>query len=290
MKAKLLFLVLLVAGSIYAAPQKEIAEVKKNLNAEKRIVTQLSNKRNNLIMSYQIAAKEYVTAKAKQDSLSLKPNSPAYKNAVKQTEKYGKKKDELLNSMEVLKLQIDSVNVLIAGYESKLSELKNEQGLETEKKRGPKEQQRNKESIQRTNTKEEKDVENIPVEEEKHVNTTIQTSKSNTDIQQVKAEITNPNKENESKEDTPDWQDWLYMIGSGLVFVVGFYFTLKKKMRCPKCGRWGTYDEIKRTCEGKKSNGGGGYRYIYHIKYRCRECGHTKVEEVNTNAKNKYDF
>ena len=36
MKTKLLFLVLLVASSIYASPQKEIAEVKKNLNAKKR--------------------------------------------------------------------------------------------------------------------------------------------------------------------------------------------------------------------------------------------------------------
>ena len=79
-----------------------IKEVKKNLNAEKRNVTQLSNKRDNVITSYQIAAKEYVSAKAKQDSLSHKPNSPAYKNAVKQTEKYGKKKDELLNDYQVL--------------------------------------------------------------------------------------------------------------------------------------------------------------------------------------------
>jgi thiol:disulfide interchange protein/predicted nucleic-acid-binding Zn-ribbon protein len=284
MKTKLLFLVLLVASSIYASPQKEIAEVKKNLNAEKRNVTQLSNKRDNVITSYQIAAKEYVSAKAKQDSLSHKPNSPAYKNAVKQTEKYGKKKDELLNSIEVLKQQIDSVNVLIAGYESTLLKLQNEQANAAKKKGTPKEQQRNNKSTQKTNTEEEKEVEDIPVEKDKKSNTVIQSTESEIDNQHISSEITHSNKDKEKPKNVPDWQNWLYTIGIGLLGVILFYYELKKNSRCPRCGKWFSYDEIGRTTAGKK-----GTRYIHHIKYKCRNCGYHHTKEVNTNAKNKYD-
>ena len=285
MKTKLLFLVLLVAGSIYASPQKEIAEVKKNLNAEKRNVTQLSNKRDNVITSYQIAAKEYVIAKAKQDSLSHKPNSLAYKNAVKKTEKYEKKKDELSSSIEVLKLQIDSINALITNYESILLELQNKQDVETEQhtlKRKVK--QRNQESIKKTNATEEVDIEDVPIERDEQVNTIIQTSNSATDIKQDKTDISESNKDIESKKNVPNWQNWLYTIGIGLLGVILFYYELKKNSRCPRCGKWFSYDEIGRSTVGRKGND-----YIHHIKYKCRNCGYHHTKEVKTNAKNKYD-
>lgn len=285
MKTKLLFLVLLVASSIYASPQKEIAEVKKNLNAEKRNVTQLSNKRDNVITSYQIAAKEYVIAKAKQDSLSHKPNSLAYKNAVKKTEKYEKKKDELSSSMEVLKLQIDSINALVTNYESILLELQNKQDVETQKHtQKRKVKQRNQESIKETNATEEVDIEDVPIEKDEQVNTIIQTSNSATDIKQDKTDISESNKDIESKKNVPNWQNWLYTIGIGLLGVILFYYELKKNSRCPRCGKWFSYDEIGRSTVGRKGND-----YIHHIKYKCRNCGYHHTKEVKTNAKNKYD-
>lgn len=285
MKTKLLFLVLLVAGSIYASPQKEIAEVKKNLKAEKRNVTQLSNKRDNVITSYQIAAKEYVIAKAKQDSLSHKPNSLAYKNAVKKTEKYEKKKDELSSSIEVLKLQIDSINALITNYESILLELQNKQDVETEQhtlKRKVK--QRNQESIKKQMQQKKVDIEDVPIERDEQVNTIIQTSNSATDIKQDKTDISESNKDIESKKNVPNWQNWLYTIGIGLLGVILFYYELKKNSRCPRCGKWFSYDEIGRSTVGRKGND-----YIHHIKYKCRNCGYHHTKEVKTNAKNKYD-
>lgn len=285
MKTKLLFLVLLIVSSIYAAPQKEIAEVKKNLKAEKRNVTQLSNKRDNVITSYQIAAKEYVSAKAKQDSLSHKPNSLAYKNAVKKTEKYEKKKDELSSSMEVLKLQIDSINALVTNYESILLELQNKQDVETQKHtQKRKVKQRNQESIKETNATEEVDIEDVPIEKDEQVNTIIQTSNSATDIKQDKTDISESNKDIESKKNVPDWQNWLYTIGIGLLGVILFYYELKKNSRCPRCGKWFSYDEIGRSTVGRKGND-----YIHHIKYKCRNCGYHHTKEVKTNAKNKYD-
>ena len=279
MKTKLLFLVLLIVSSIYAAPKKEIAELKKKLNIEKRNVTKLSNKRNNLVTSYQVMAKDYVAAKANQDSLSHNPNSLVYKNAVKQTEKYGKKKDELLNSIEVLQQQIDSVNALITNYKATLLKLQNEQALEAEKKRTPKEQQRNNESTQKTNTEQEKDVEDIPIEKDKKSNAIIQSTESEIDNQYVSSEITHPNQDKEKPKNVPDWQNWLYTIGIGLLGVILFYYGLKKNFRCPRCGRWFSYDEIGRTTAGKK-----GTRYIHHIKYKCRNCGYHHTQTVNANA------
>lgn len=285
MKTKLLFLVLLIVSSIYAAPQKEIAELKKNLNIEKRNVTKLSNKYDNVITSYQIAAKEYVIAKAKQDSLSHKPNSLAYKNAVKKTEKYEKKKDELSSSIEVLKLQIDSINALITNYESILLELQNKQDVETEQhtlKRKVK--QRNQESIKETNATEEVDIEDVPIEKDEQVNTIIQTSNSAADIKQDKTDISESNKDIESKKNVPNWQIWLYTIGIGLLGIILFYYYLKKDSRCPRCGKWFSYDEIGRSTVGRKGND-----YIHHIKYKCRNCGYHHTKEVKTTAKNKYD-
>ena len=279
MKTKLLFLVLLIVSSIYAAPKKEIAELKKKLNIEKRNVTKLSNKRNNLVTSYQVMAKDYVAAKANQDSLSHNPNSLVYKNAVKQTEKYGKKKDELLNSIEVLQQQIDSVNALITNYKATLLKLQNEQALEAEKKRTPKEQQRNNESTQKTNTEQEKDVEDIPIEKDKKSNAIIQSTESEIDNQYVSSEITHPNQDKEKPKNVPDWQNWLYTIGIGLLGVILFYYGLKKNFRCPRCGRWFSYDEIGRTTAGKK-----GTRYIHHIKYKCRNCGYHHTQTDNANA------
>ena len=272
MKTKLLFLVLLVAGSIYASPQKEIAEVKKNLNAEKRNVTQLSNKRDNVITSYQIAAKEYVSAKAKQDSLSHKPNSPAYKNAVKQTEKYGKKKDELLNSIEVLKQQIDSVNLLIAGYESTLLKLQNEQKIEKDKNVKDS-KAKSKEIVLKKEDKEDKKI------ARRHQNQVVDSKEA---LPKNTPSITVPTRTNEQVDDSITKSDSASSNSTSIpwflypIFAIIGWFGIRASYRCPHCGKWFTMESAGDTRVREYDSKGKIQRRGVRKRYICSNCGKEK--------------
>ncbi len=308
MKTKILFILLLVYGSLCASAQSEITKLKQTINAEKRHVQQLSNKRDNLITSYQVVAKDYTVTSARKDSLSQKPNSPAYKNAVKKADKLLKERTELLASIEQIKQDIDSLNIIIAGYESTLQQLQSQQTDSKKNKQSDKANQ-SKQKKERTSGKSDDRVENKVVEREK-LNTQEKT-KGISDEEREKLRDDNlqvihsdkkeavatrgdlaekKTKTNEFEKDKElTFVDYLYLIGAGILFVLFAYYCLVKSLRCPKCGRWGTFRETGRTTVGKKSNGGGGYNYIHHIKYKCSECGYNKVREVVTNAKNKYD-
>lgn len=272
MKTKLLFLVLLVASSIYASPQKEIAEVKKNLNAEKRNVTQLSNKRDNVITSYQIAAKEYVSAKAKQDSLSHKPNSPAYKNAVKQTEKYGKKKDELLNSIEVLKQQIDSVNVLIAGYESTLLKLQNEQKIEKDKNVKDS-KAKSKEIVLKKEDKEDKKI------ARRHQNQVVDSKEV---LPKNTPSITVPTITNEQVDNSITKSDSASSNSTSIpwflypIFAIIGWFVIRASYRCPHCGKWFTMESAGDTRVREYDSKGKILRRGVRKRYICSNCGKEK--------------
>ena len=142
---KLLFVVLLICSCMYSSAQSEITKLKQTISAEKRNAKQLFNKRNNLITSYQIVAKDYIIANAKKDSLSQKPNSPAYKNAVKKADKLLNQRNQLFASIEQLEYEIDSINLVIADHESKL------QQLETQKAEDKKDKNSKKRNLKRTN-------------------------------------------------------------------------------------------------------------------------------------------
>ena len=142
---KLLFVVLLICSSMCSSAQSEITKLKQTISAEKRNAKQLFNKRDNLITSYQIVAKDYIIANAKKDSLSQKPNSPAYKNAIKKADKLLNQRNQLFVSIEQLENEIDSINLVIADHESKL------QQLETQKAEGKKDKNSKKRNLKRTN-------------------------------------------------------------------------------------------------------------------------------------------
>lgn len=123
---KLLFVVLLICSSMYSSAQSDITKLKQTINAEKRNVQQLFNKRDHLITSYQIVARDYRIANAKKDSLSQKPNSSAYKNAIKKADKLLNQRNQLLASIEQMKQDIDSINLIIADNELKLQQLESQ--------------------------------------------------------------------------------------------------------------------------------------------------------------------
>lgn len=205
MKVRLLLVMLLICGSLYSSAQNEVTKLKQMINAEKRSVQQLSTKRDNLITSYQIVAKDYITTNAKKDSLSQKPNSPAYKNAVKKAEKLLKERTELLASIKQVKAEIDSINLVLATHESQLQE------LQSQKAEAPKEKKsvngnvtkQDKEKTERRKDKKEKVVANeIPVKKDKKENTTSITHEEDATIEEVTEHVAEEpsNKGNSNKE------------------------------------------------------------------------------------------
>lgn len=159
---KLLFVVLLICSSMYSSAQSDITKLKQTINAEKRNVQQLFNKRDNLITSYQIVARDYRIANAKKDSLSQKPNSSAYKNAVKKVDKLLNQRNQLFASVEQLKHEIDSINLVIADHESKLQQLES-QKAESKKdkysKKGELTRKKNKATAEKPSDKKENTIE-----------------------------------------------------------------------------------------------------------------------------------
>ena len=159
---KLLFVVLLICSSMYSSAQSEITKLKQTISAEKRNVQQLFNKRDNLITSYQIVAKDYIIANAKKDSLSQKPNSPAYKNAIKKADKLLNQRNQLLASIEQMKQDIDSINLIIADNELKLQQLESQKAESKKDKNSKKsELERNKreKNAEKPSNKNEKTIE-----------------------------------------------------------------------------------------------------------------------------------
>ncbi len=269
MKTKLLFLVLLIVSSIYAAPQKEIAELKKKLNIEKRNVTKLSNKRNNLVTSYQVMAKDYVVAKANQDSLSHNPNSLAYKNAVKQTEKYGKKKDELLTSIEVLQQQIDSVNALITNYKATLLKLQNEQKIEKDKTVKDS-KAKSKEIVLK---KEDKKI------ARRHQNQVVDSKEI---LSKNTPSITVPTRTNEEVDNSITKSDSASSNSTSIpwflypIFAIIGWFCIRASYRCPHCGKWFTMESAGDTRVRKYDSEGKILRRGVRKRYICSNCGKEK--------------
>ena len=134
---KLLFVVLLICSSMYSSAQSEITKLKQTISAEKRNVQQLFNKRDNLITSYLIVAKDYIIANAKKDSLS--------QNAIKKADKLLNQRNQLLASIEQMKQDIDSINLIIANNELKLQQLESQKAeSKTDKNSKKSELKRNK--------------------------------------------------------------------------------------------------------------------------------------------------
>lgn len=205
MKVRLLLVVLLICSSLYSSAQNEVTKLKQTINAEKRSVQQLSTKRDNLITSYQIVAKDYITTNAKKDSLSQKPNSPAYKNAVKKAEKLLKERTELLASIEQVKAEIDSINLVLATHESQLQELQSQKAEAKKEKKSVNGNvtKQDKEKTERRTDKKEKVVANeIPAKKDKKENTTSITHEEDATIEEVTEHVAEEpfNKGNSNKE------------------------------------------------------------------------------------------
>lgn len=301
MKTKLfLLMLLLISSSIVTAQKNEIAEIKSNLKKEQQKVNRLFNEQKNVIAKYQMVVIDSRKVMTRVDSLRNKPDSPAYKKAVKKAESLSKEQNELSVSIANSKHQIDSINQIIAKYKTQLQELKELQAKskkesKKEVQRGQKKEKSSKQSHTEKNRAIYTDSKDISEEhKEKLSEESLEVlnllDEHDTDNKEEAIRQQNETTSQEANDDIElDFWSYLYLIGGSILFIFLTYLQMKKSMRCPKCGRWGTFEEIGRTTDGKTSNGGGGYTYIHRIKYRCQNCGYRKEKEVRTNAKNKYD-
>ena len=162
MKAKLfLLMLLLMSSSVITAQRNEISEIKNNLKKEQQKVNRLFNEQKNVIAKYQIVITDSKKVMTKVDSLKKNPNSPAYKKAVKKAESLSKERNELSVLIENSKYQIDSINQIIANYETTLQEL---MLLQAESKKDKK-----SEKVNLTRQKKEKKIEKPSNKNEKTI-------------------------------------------------------------------------------------------------------------------------
>ena len=119
-------MLLLISSNVITAQKNEISEIKNNLKKEQQKVNRLFNEQKNVIAKYQMAVTDSKKAITKVDSLTNKTNSPAYQSAVKKADKLLNQRNQLLASIEQMKQDIDSINLIIADYESKLQQLQSQ--------------------------------------------------------------------------------------------------------------------------------------------------------------------
>lgn len=298
MKTKLLLIVLLFMSSSIAAQKNEITDIKSNLKKEHQKVNELFNKQKNVIAKYQMVIIESKEVMAKVDALRDKPNSTTYKNAVKKAEALSAERNQLSDSIEKNKHSIDSINQIIAAYEITLQELEQLQ-VESRKEQKAGKEVKRAQKIAKTDTShsEKANIKQAKQESKYISNKTgeLLEGSSNKFETPDKQDTSNKNgvsiQQNkitaqETTEDVElDFWSYLYLIGGGMLFVFFTYLRMKKTSRCPKCGRWWTWEETSRTSGGKTSDG----MYVYHINERCSECGNRRTREVRSTAKNKYD-
>ena len=152
-----------MSSSVITAQRNEISEIKNNLKKEQQKVNRLFNEQKNVIAKYQMAVTDSKKAITKVDSLTNKTNSPAYQSAVKKADKLLNQRNQLLASIEQMKQDIDSINLIIADYESKLQQLQSQKAeskkdmnsKKGELKHNKSDKPAEKPSDKKTNTKEQ---------------------------------------------------------------------------------------------------------------------------------------
>lgn len=264
MKTRFLFLSLFMIFAVHlkADIEHDVAEIERNLKKEQKEFKKLSKKYNDDIKLYQeiVAEKDEVVVKI--DSLSKKTNSLAYKKAVKKSEKLSEKQNELSTSIEQGKYQIDSINRIIASYETALQEIEKQQ-VEGKKE----ETKETKKSKHKTKETSDEEREKLNAEKESF----ICVDKSNSQESHSKS----TSKKSSSEKDEDDINDvgtWCFLIFLAFVLLM-WWFDFKKTHRCPECGKWSLHSE---GDTGLKQYGHDGkiLKKGARKKYRCSNCGH----------------
>ena len=266
MKSKLivLFCMNLLCVGMFAATNSDIVAAKRSVTESQRVIKELGSKKKHLEQKIEWAQKDLNKANEKMEKNSEKPESLPYKNAVKKSAELQGKIEGYQTTLSTLSHQMDSVYNVLQEQEQALLVAQQQQKSEANTKEDVSEEQ--VEEIV------EEIVEETKVEKtEEQVSNTEAISSIN---KKEQIDATNDSSESEEGSSNSDFTGTLSAIGLILLFVLGVYWELRKRYRCPHCGRWFDMEYLgdKKKTDHDEYSGRVSARGIQK-NYRCNACG-----------------
>lgn len=208
------------------------------------------------------AQSDYEEATAKVEELAEKPNSPAYKTALRKKETSSIKADELQQSIANVEHQIDSLQNIIVSYQQEAEDVSQEEMLEE--------------------ISQEETVISSDINYERNDGKNDERVTKNEDKSSMES-----NKE--PSEPMAKWKQVLLIIVVILVGLIWFWLELRFQFRCPNCGRWFTFhkDGVKVLNRQVDPNSKGSWIISYRRSWRCSNCNHVKTQDGKYHSSRK---
>ena len=271
MKKFILMMAFLICASSISLVASDTSDAKRNLKSAQKELASVTSKRDKAQQKQNQLQADYEEALAKVEANQDKPKSLAYKDAVKKSEALPDKLEQNAQLLASLNRQVDSLQNIVSGCEAALVQAQHEEAAEDRSQ---------------VNTDVEESAKEETIELPESLQPVDQSADKRDDKTKEHVTAAESGKEKSSNSDgdsslSPFWT-WVIMIGGGILFIWFFWISFKRSSRCPKCGRWFSYekDGVK-ILHKERSRGGSGWEIVYEKKFRCRHCGHTRVEKGN---------
>lgn len=214
-------IILVLMFSIYLTSMDVVAtNAKRDLQVARREYSKISNQKNKISKQTSIWQKEYDAAAKQMIENENKPKSLPYKNAAKKCETLSTKIEENKIKVRLLEKKMDSLNLVIANFEVILrSEIQ-------EKEMGDSDLIKPQENINEYSEQE------------------YQMSEATNEVSNVSTDDDSSSKqdtENTSNDDGGIYGILIY-LGIIILFIIISWAEIKYRFRCPKCGKWFTYE------------------------------------------------
>lgn len=267
MKKFILMLALFICASSISLVA---SDAKRNLKSAQKELSTVTIKRDKVQQQQNQLQADYEETLTKVKANQDKPKSLAYKDAVKKSETLPEKLEQNALLLASLNRQVDSLQNIVSGCEATLVQAQLEEAAEDRSQ---------------VNTDVEKSAKEETIELPESLRPVDKSADKRDDKTKEQVTASESGKEKSSDSDgesslSPFWT-WVFMIGGGILFVWLMWRSIKKSLRCPKCGKWFAYEKagVKVLNKQRNANSSGNSWIIsYERKYRCKHCGHIKVD------------
>lgn len=295
MKNYIIIIALCISANVMPSMASDLTSAKRNLNAAQKELSQITTKRDKTLQKREQMQAEYTKALAKIDEKKDKPESLAYKDAVKKSEALNAKIEQFGLDILSYQHQIDSLTIVVAECESALqSAQQTKEDAETAKRHAKdsiklvKQLAKDSAKIAKQQEKEEKQrakeecAAKQRESDSKYQNEEVTPIYKNNKISNSEKVSATTSKDSSNRESKKlSFWEWIIFIGICVVVVWIFWVSLKRSLRCSQCGRWFAYekDGVKVLNKQRdKNTSGKSWTITYERKYRCRYCGHKHSE------------
>lgn len=258
-KLTTIILALFVCTGLSVASDNDVRAAKRSVTESQQVIKELGSKKKQLEQKIEWAQKDLNKANDKMEKNSEKPESLSYKNAVKKLEELQGKIEGYQTALSTLSHQMDSVYNVLQEQEQALLLAQQPQRSESNAK----------ENVS-------KQVEEIA--EEMIVEKTEEQVPNIEPISSINKEeltdVMNDSSDSGKGSSKSDFTGILSAIGLILLFILGVYWELRKRHRCPHCGRWFDMEYLgdKKKTDHDEYSGRVSARGIQK-NYRCNACG-----------------